>query len=41
LARSGCAGDRQREVRELFIYEYRLIYEIDGKIVRIIAVIHG
>ena len=27
--------------RELFIYEYRLIYEIDGKVVRIIAIIHG
>ncbi|MDI1247282.1 MAG: type II toxin-antitoxin system RelE/ParE family toxin [Lacunisphaera sp.] len=27
--------------RELFIHEYRLIYEIEGKIVRIIAVIHG
>jgi toxin ParE1/3/4 len=27
--------------RELFIYEYRLIYEIDGGGVRVIAVIHG
>jgi toxin ParE1/3/4 len=27
--------------RELFIYEYRLIYEIEGGVVRILAVIHG
>ncbi len=27
--------------REVFIYEYRLLYEIDDKAVRIIAVIHG
>ena len=27
--------------RELFIHEYRLIYEIHGEAVRVIAVIHG
>ncbi len=27
--------------REVFIYEYRLLYEIDGNVVRIVAVIHG
>ena len=27
--------------REVFIYEYRLIYEIEGRTVRILAVIHG
>jgi len=27
--------------REPFIYEYRLIYEVDGKFVRVQAVIHG
>jgi toxin ParE1/3/4 len=31
----------REKCREVFIYEYRLIYEIDGKTVRIIAVIHG
>jgi len=27
--------------RELFIYEYRLIYEVNGKLVQVQAVIHG
>jgi addiction module RelE/StbE family toxin len=27
--------------RELFIYEYRLIYVIEGQAVRIVTVIHG
>lgn len=27
--------------RELFIYEYRLIYTVEGREVRIVAVIHG
>jgi addiction module RelE/StbE family toxin len=30
-----------QKCRELFIYEYRLIYEIEGGVVRILAVIHG
>ena len=32
---------QDENIRELFIYSYRLIYKIDKKFISIIAVIHG
>lgn len=31
----------QKEIRELFVYSYRLVYQINTKNIIIIAVIHG
>ncbi len=31
----------RENIRELFVYSYRLIYEIRDKTVRIVAVVHG
>jgi plasmid stabilization system protein ParE len=31
----------QKEIRELFIYSYRLIYQISPDLISILAVIHG
>ena len=31
----------QKEIRELFVYSYRLVYRINTKNIIIIAVIHG
>jgi toxin ParE1/3/4 len=31
----------QKEIRELFIYSYRLIYQITPDLISILAVIHG
>jgi plasmid stabilization system protein ParE len=31
----------EENCREVFVYEYRIIYRIEGRTVRIVAVIHG
>jgi len=32
---------KEKQIRELFIYSYRLIYQISPEIISILAVIHG